>query len=141
MWVQVRYITAAERAQRWGAAALVCGCCALGCSDGSEPPGRSVAAADSRQQLVPPPVSATAVSLGKTSDLEPGQGVMISVIEPQPNAAKANLRQGDIILEVNQKPIGAPKDFYKAFVGQEGKKPLLLVKRGTRVHYTTFLVE
>lgn len=86
-------------------------------------------------------VSALTPELAKRHELEAGQGVVITEIDPESTAAKADLRPGDIILEINGQSVGSPKEYKKALVGQEGKKPLLLIKRGARVHYTTFLVE
>lgn len=63
------------------------------------------------------------------------------MIAPESEAAKANLRPGDIILEINGQTVGSPKAFQKALSGERGKKPLILVKRGDQSLYTTFLVE
>lgn len=86
-------------------------------------------------------VSPLTPELAERHDLEAGQGVVITRVDPESTAARADLRQGDIVLEINGKTVGSPKAFKKAIAGQKGKKPLLLVKRGARVHYTTFLVE
>jgi serine protease Do len=86
-------------------------------------------------------VSVLTSDLAKQHDLEPGQGVVIDSIEPGSKASKANLRRGDIVLEVNSQPMRSIKDFQEAFVGQSGKKPLLFVKRGSQFHYTTFQIE
>ncbi len=86
-------------------------------------------------------VSALTPELAERHELEAGQGVVITEIDAESTAAKADLRPGDILLEINGRSIGSPKEYKKALAGQEGKKPLLLIKRGERVHYTTFLVE
>jgi len=86
-------------------------------------------------------VSPLTAELAKRHDLKPGQGVVITMIAPESEAAKANLRPGDIILEINGQTVGSSKDFQKALSGEIGKKPLILVKRGDQSLYTTFLVE
>ena len=86
-------------------------------------------------------VSALTPELAERNELEAGQGVVITEIDPESTAAKANLQPGDIILEINGRSIGSLKSYKNAIDGQKGKKPLLLVKRGERVHYTTFMVE
>jgi serine protease Do len=85
-------------------------------------------------------VSPLTPDLAERNDLENGQGVVVTSIDPESTAAEANLRQGDIILEINRKPIRSPKDFRKVLTEQQGKKPLLLIKRGGQLYYTTFLV-
>ncbi len=96
-------------------------------------PGRTTAAGIS--------VSSLTAELEKKYNLKPGQGVMITMIVPESAAAKANLRPGDIVLEINGQMIGSPKDFQKALSGETGKKPLILIQRGEQSLYTTFLVE
>ncbi len=106
MWVQFRPFVIRDRPQGWRAIALLCACLACGCSDGSEPPGRSVGADGSGPRLVAPAASATASAAGKTRDLKPGQGDKIASIamrtwvylQPDDQATKLGyLRAGAVV--------------------------------------------
>jgi serine protease Do len=69
-----------------------------------------------------------AESLGLSRDLS---GVLVSGVEPGSPAADAGLRRGDVILEVNRKPVGNV-EAYSSQLGEAktGKSVLLLVRRG-----------
>jgi serine protease Do len=65
------------------------------------------------------------------------QGLLISKVDPSGVAAAAGLRQGDLIQEVNQRPVRSFTDF-SAAIQQSGSRPaLLLVKRRNAVIYVT----
>jgi len=74
------------------------------------------------QQLTPQ----TARSLG----LDRAEGLVITAVEPGSPGAEAGLRRGDVILEVNRKPIRSIADFQKAIEGDKDKNVLFLVRRG-----------
>ncbi|MGH9630329.1 MAG: DegQ family serine endoprotease [Bryobacteraceae bacterium] len=58
------------------------------------------------------------------------EGVVVSRVDPQSAAALAGLRRGDIIQQVNQKPVTTVSEFQQT-VRQSGTEPvLLLVSRG-----------
>lgn len=67
--------------------------------------------------------------LAEQLGLEDPAGVVIRGVEPGSPAAEAGLRRGDVILELNQKPVGDVGDFRKALDATE-KGALLLVRRG-----------
>ena len=65
------------------------------------------------------------------------QGLLVTRVSPAGSAANAGIRQGDLILEVNRKPIRILPDF-SAAIQQSGPRPaLLLIKRRDAVQYVT----
>ncbi|HSE33313.1 MAG TPA: DegQ family serine endoprotease [Pyrinomonadaceae bacterium] len=65
------------------------------------------------------------------------QGLVVSRIDPDGAAADAGLRQGDLIQEVNRRPVRNLTEFTAA-AQQSGSRPaLLLVKRGEATVYIT----
>ena len=55
-------------------------------------------------------------------------GVVVTSVDPNSQAADAGLRRGDVIQEVNRKPVRSANEFGQA-VRNAGKNPLLLVNR------------
>ena len=75
-----------------------------------------------------------AEKLGHTSD----KGVLIASVAPGSVAAKAGLRKGDLILEVENQPIHSVAEFKAAVEKAMGEaKTLLLVKHEGQVQYVT----
>jgi serine protease Do len=74
------------------------------------------------QQLTP--------QMARSLGLKEAEGVVITSVEPQSPAAEAGLRQGDVILEMNRKPVRSLSDFQKAIEGDKDKNVLFLVRRG-----------
>jgi len=67
-------------------------------------------------------------NLGLDEDL---RGVIVTSVEPGGSASGAGIRRGDVILEVNRRPIRNVRDYEKSLkVGPKGKSVLLLVRRG-----------
>jgi len=65
------------------------------------------------------------------------QGLVITRIDPDGAAADAGLRQGDLVQEVNRRPVRNVTEFTAAVV-QTGSRPaLLLVRRGEASIYVT----
>jgi len=67
--------------------------------------------------------------LAQELGLEDAQGVVVSGVEPGSISEGAGLRRGDVILEVNQAPVGDVAEFREALENSE-KGALLLVSRG-----------
>jgi serine protease Do len=74
-------------------------------------------------QRLPPEI---ARSLG----LEGIQGVLITAVDPGGPGAAAGFRRGDVILEIDRKPIRGLSDYEKAIAEAKDKNLLFLVRRG-----------
>ncbi|MEK6738669.1 MAG: DegQ family serine endoprotease [Planctomycetota bacterium] len=74
--------------------------------------------------------------LAKSLGLEEAGGVIVSEVQPGSQAANAEIREGDIIKEVNKKKVGNVAEFKKALrEGDKEKDILLLIKRGEFSRY------
>jgi serine protease Do len=62
------------------------------------------------------------------------QGVVVTDVSPSSEAADAGLRRGDVIQEVNHKPVKNTSDFERA-VGGSKEDTLLLVNRNGSTMY------
>ncbi|HEX9444450.1 MAG TPA: PDZ domain-containing protein, partial [Candidatus Binatia bacterium] len=69
--------------------------------------------------------------IAESLGLERAEGIVITAVEPGSAAEDAGLRRGDIVMEVDRKPVKKVADFRKA-VGEvkKGKGVLFLVRRG-----------
>jgi len=77
--------------------------------------------ADLRQQLQTP---------------ETTQGVVITEVDPNSSASAAGLQQGDIIVQVDRKPVTSVSEFNTAVrAGASRESTLLLVKTGPGTHF------
>ena len=74
-------------------------------------------------QPLPPEI---ARSLG----LEESRGVIIAAVDPGGPGAAAGFRRGDVILEIDRKPIRSLSDYEKAIAAAKDKSLLFLVRRG-----------
>jgi serine protease Do len=64
------------------------------------------------------------------------QGVVITRHDPQSNAARAGLRPGDVVLEVNRTRVTSPQSFQELYSKSKNRVLLLVNRHGS----TTFLV-
>ncbi|MCM2264825.1 MAG: DegQ family serine endoprotease [Desulfuromonadales bacterium] len=81
--------------------------------------------------------------LARRYDLDPeSRGVLVTAIEPGSAATNANLRPGDLVVEVDGREIGTVKAF-EAATGRaaKGKVLRLLIQRRDTLFYTTLRVE
>jgi serine protease Do len=62
-------------------------------------------------------------------------GVVVSEVEPSSAAAEAGLQRGDVIQEVNRKPVRNIEQYRQALAGAGNQSVLLLVNRGGATHY------
>jgi serine protease Do len=59
------------------------------------------------------------------------QGVVITEVDPDSAASSAGLQQGDIVVQVDRKPVNSVSEFNSAVkAGASRESTLLLVKRG-----------
>lgn len=65
------------------------------------------------------------------------QGLIVTRVDPAGDAGNAGIRQGDLILEVNRRPVRTQADFNAAIQLSGGRPAMLLVKRGDNVIYVT----
>jgi serine protease Do len=62
------------------------------------------------------------------------KGAVITAVEPDSPAARAGLKAGDVILEINKQPVNSAEDAVELSAKAEGKKTLLrLWSRGTTI--------
>jgi serine protease Do len=62
-------------------------------------------------------------------------GVVVSDIDPASSASSADVQRGDVIQEVNRKPVSSIEQYKQALAGADDKPVLLLVNRGGTTHY------
>jgi serine protease Do len=62
-------------------------------------------------------------------------GVVVSSIDPSSSAAEAGLQRGDVIQEVNRKPVRNVEQYRQALAGSENQAVLLLIDRGGTTHF------
>ncbi|MFQ5682459.1 MAG: DegQ family serine endoprotease [Candidatus Binatia bacterium] len=71
--------------------------------------------------------------IAESLGLDRPEGVVITAVEPGMPADEAGMRRGDVIVEINRKPIRSLRNYRKALgVTKKGKGILFLVRRGDR---------
>lgn len=69
--------------------------------------------------------------LAKQFDAKPGEGVVVTAVEPGSIAARAGIEVGSIILQVNRKPVKSAAEFqHAAKQAADDKRLLLLIRQG-----------
>ena len=74
-------------------------------------------------QTLPPEIA-------RSQGLEGTQGVLVAAVDPGGPGAAAGFRRGDVILEIDRKPIRDLADYEKAIAETKDKNLLCLVRRG-----------
>jgi serine protease Do len=74
-------------------------------------------------------------SMTERLGIEPGQGVVISEVGRQSAAARAGLRPGNVILEVNRQPVDSAEAFHQAMENSPDNRAVLLVRAGNAQQY------
>lgn len=62
-------------------------------------------------------------------------GVVVTSVDPSGPAAAAGLHRGDVIQEVNRKPVHNVNQYQQALAEDHGQSVLLLINRGRSTHY------
>jgi serine protease Do len=75
-------------------------------------------------------VQRLAPEVARSMGLEDSRGVIISDVDPGGPGAAAGFRRGDVILEIDRKPIRGLSDYEKAIAEAKDKNLLFLVRRG-----------
>jgi serine protease Do len=79
--------------------------------------------------------------LAKRLGYEGEHGVVVSEVTPGSEAARAGIRQGDLIKEVNRQEVDNPRDFQQALKkGEKAHTALLLLQEGQGTRYATLNV-
>jgi S1-C subfamily serine protease len=65
------------------------------------------------------------------------QGLVVTRVDPDSNAANAGIRQGDLIQEVNRQPVRTIAGFSTAVRASGARPALVLIKRRNNVVYLT----
>jgi Do/DeqQ family serine protease len=112
---------------------------------GGKPVGIAVAVADNPhapawERPAPPPAlrkeqepfGFAVEEIGKQDVLDPGQGIRIASIDLRGPAYRAGLRDGDVVLEIDGRPVPDRAAFRKAVAGRTTPVSRFLVRRGGR---------
>ena len=76
------------------------------------------------------------VELSKSSGFEGDSGVLVSTVEPGSPAAQSDIREGDLIKEVNREKINNIKEFQKVWkIIDKGRDILFLLRRGMHTRF------
>lgn len=104
--------------------------------------GAAVAGAEGAESALGLKVAALTPELAERYELGDARGVLVLAIDPAGPAADANLRPGDLLLELNGRELTALKDFEaQAADLAPGKVARLLVQRQQTVFYTTLNIK
>lgn len=80
--------------------------------------------------------------LARSLDIEDRSGVVVTEVMPGSPAANADIRQGDLIKEVNREKVDNVEEFRKAVKSSKGESEILfLAKRGDYTRYVILEIE
>ncbi len=93
---------------------------------------------DAEQGLLGLTVVNLTPELAARYSIEEDRGVLVTAIDPESAAAEADIRVGDLILDVNDQEVSSVRDF-QAAVGKpgQGKVVRLLIQRRATLFFTT----
>jgi len=74
--------------------------------------------------------------LAQQFDAKPGEGVVVTAVQPGSTAARAGIEVGSIILQVNRKPTKSADEFQRAVkASASDKRILMLIRKGDMQRY------
>jgi serine protease Do len=82
-------------------------------------------------------VEGVTAQIARQKGLPKAQGVMVSAVDSGGTAADAGLRTGDLILEIDRRPIRNVSEF-NHMINQPSKPMLFLIRRGEDNHFVAF---
>jgi len=88
--------------------------------------------ASGRADSAPADNAALGVGVEKTA-----KGLVITQVNPDSRAADADLQEGDVIVEVNRKPVQSVEELRAAVRANSERPVLLLIERDGRTHFVT----
>ncbi|MEK6685611.1 MAG: PDZ domain-containing protein [Pseudomonadota bacterium] len=74
-------------------------------------------------------VQTATADLAGQFDVKPGEGVIVTEVEPGSIAAMAGISRGAVILEINRKPVNSSTEFKQAIKKISADKQILLLIR------------
>ena len=75
--------------------------------------------------------------MAKQLGLDSTAGLVVTDVDPTGPAAEAGIDQGDVILEINRKPVSSVADAKAAIEASGGRPVLLLMSRKGQTIYVT----
>jgi serine protease Do len=73
--------------------------------------------------------------IARQLELKDTAGVVVTRVDPEGAAGEAGLQRGDVIVEIDRKPVKSPEDFEKLTAQAAGKRLLMRVQRGGSALY------
>ena len=73
--------------------------------------------------------------IARQLDLKNPSGVVVTRVDPNGTAADAGVQRGDVIVEIDRKPVKSVGDFEKLLTHAGGKQVLMRVQRGGNAIY------
>ncbi len=103
---------------------------------GGEPGGQPGPPAERRPDALGLAVAPLDPDLAQSLGIAPDDGVQVAGVEQNSSAAEAGVRPGDVIVEVNRRPVHSPKEYDEALRATgTGEMTLLRVQRGHQSIY------
>lgn len=101
-----------------------------------------VTAAESVSDVLGMDVQAMTPDLAARLGVNDADGVVVTDVKPGGPAQRGGIRRGDLVIEVNRKPVRSVKDYGAALKGVgKGDSVLLLVRRGGRTFFVGLQVQ
>jgi serine protease Do len=80
-------------------------------------------------------VQSVTPEIARQLDLKDASGVVVTRVDPEGAAGEAGMQRGDVIVEIDRKPVKSVDDFEKLTASAGGKQVLMRVQRGGNAIY------